>query len=280
MTPGGKTELETAKTPNLDALAHEGVQGGSIPVSRASRPGSGPGHLGLFGYDPLKYVIGRGALEATGIGFELRAGRRGDSRQLLHARRAGQDQRSPRRPHRQRRERPAGHQAAASEDSRRRDVRRAGEGASLCRRLPRRGPGRQRARHRSASHRRAAARARGRRRRQRARRPKWPTEFVDAGTKLLADEPKANGLTLRGFSGKPNLPTLRRSVRPEGRGDCRLSDVQGPGAAGRHGHRRQGQDARRADRRARRELERSTTSSSSTSSTPTAPAKTATSTRR
>jgi 2,3-bisphosphoglycerate-independent phosphoglycerate mutase len=72
--PGGKTELETANTPNLDALAKVGISGGSIPVLPGISPGSGPGHLGLFGYDPLKYRIGRGALEATGIGFELQEG--------------------------------------------------------------------------------------------------------------------------------------------------------------------------------------------------------------
>ncbi len=68
---GGGTELETAATPNMDALAAAGTSGLSTPVIPGFAPGSGPGHLGLFGYDPLEYQIGRGVLEALGIDFEL-----------------------------------------------------------------------------------------------------------------------------------------------------------------------------------------------------------------
>jgi 2,3-bisphosphoglycerate-independent phosphoglycerate mutase len=68
------SELTEARTPNFDRLAWEGSLGLHDPVTRGITPGSGAGHLGLFGYDPLQYEIGRGALSAAGIGFELRPG--------------------------------------------------------------------------------------------------------------------------------------------------------------------------------------------------------------
>src|SRR3989441_5206242 len=75
LAQGESTPLETALTPNLDLLVAEGcAQGRLMPVAPGITPGSGPGHLGLFGYDPLEFEVGRGVIEALGLGIELKHG--------------------------------------------------------------------------------------------------------------------------------------------------------------------------------------------------------------
>ena len=206
LEPGGPTELEAAATPNLDAVAKRGSLGMSIPIKPGITPGSGPGHLGLFGYDPLRYVIGRGVLEATGIGFTVgpkdvaircnfctlgpdgkitdrRAGRIATEESAPLARKLNEIKIpdvevfvEPVKEHRFvvvfRGEGLGG----AVEDT---DPQKTG--AAPLKPVAR-----------DAASRRTAEVAR---------------EFVARAQQLLADQPKANGLTMRGFAVKPNIPT-------------------------------------------------------------------------
>lgn len=74
MHPGGLTELETARTPNMDRLATEGMLGQIYPISNGITPGSGPAHLSLFGIDPVRNEVGRGVLESIGVGMYVHKG--------------------------------------------------------------------------------------------------------------------------------------------------------------------------------------------------------------
>ncbi len=206
LAPGGKTELETAMTPHLDALAKIGVQGGSIPVFPGISPGSGPGHLGLFGYDPIQYLIGRGALEATGIGFHMEPGdvaARGnfctlDAAGKITDRRAGRipSEESAPLAVRLREVKIPGIQTFVEPVKEHRFVvvfRGTGLEGSVKDTDP----------QATGVVPLAAEAADGGSRKMADAANQW----IAAATRLLAGEKKANGLTLRGFAARPNLPS-------------------------------------------------------------------------
>jgi len=206
LEPHGRTELETARTPHLDALAARGTSGLSVPVLPGITPGSGPGHLGLFGYDPLAFKIGRGALEATGIGFELGphdVAARGnfctlDSAGLITDRRAGRipSEESFRVVERLQGVRIPGVETFVKPVKEHRFVvvfRGPGLDGGVADTDPQATgvPPLDPQPHTPAA----------------ARTAEVAKEFVRQARAILADEKKASGLVLRGFAGKPRLPS-------------------------------------------------------------------------
>jgi 2,3-bisphosphoglycerate-independent phosphoglycerate mutase len=204
--PGGPTELEAANTPNLDALAKIGVCGGSIPVFPGITPGSGPGHLGLFGYDPLTHLIGRGALEATGIGFTLEEGDVAvranfctlDAEGNITDRRAGRIPTEESAPlaRKLNEVKISGVQVFVEPVKEHRFVivfRGSGLGGNVHDTDPQRTGVPPLELQTDDSH--------------SFKTVEVARDFVRKAREILNSQPKANGLTLRGFSGKPNLPS-------------------------------------------------------------------------
>ncbi|HNB54332.1 MAG TPA: hypothetical protein PK530_20465, partial [Anaerolineales bacterium] len=204
----GLTELETAATPHLDSLAAEGCLGQTIPIRPGVTPGSGPAHLALFGYDPLVYDIGRGVLESVGVGLEIRRGdvaARGnfctlDSNGLISDRRAGRIPTSEALPvvEKMKKIQIPGVQIEVKHVKEYRfAVVMRGEGldADLADTDPQ-GVGKAPlpVTANSAASQRTA---------------ELFNQWVAEVHKVLADEPKANGVTLRGFATDPGLPSYK-----------------------------------------------------------------------
>jgi 2,3-bisphosphoglycerate-independent phosphoglycerate mutase len=208
MQAGGQTELETARTPNMDRLAAEGTLGLSVPVSLGVSPGSGPAHLALFGYDPIRFDIGRGVLEAFGIGVPVGpndVAARGnfctiDADGKISDRRAGRISSQEAEPIVER-------LRAAQVPGVEADVRHVKEyrfvvvfrGDGLSPEVDETDP--QRTGYPPLP---ALARAPIAERTADA-----VNAWIAQARQILADEPRANCLTLRGFSGDPNLPKYR-----------------------------------------------------------------------
>jgi 2,3-bisphosphoglycerate-independent phosphoglycerate mutase len=205
MEPGGPTELEAARTPTLDRLAAEGTIGQTIPIRPGITPGSGPAHLALFGYDPVEHEVGRGVLEATGVGLHVHEGdvaARGnfctlDSQGKISDRRAGRIPTEEAIPIVKKLsgikipgldieiEHVKEYRFALIlrgedlhpdiEDT---DPQRTGLAPLKAKAINK----------------------------QSKKAAEYVQQWVEAAQKLLADEPKANGVTLRGFSSDPRLP--------------------------------------------------------------------------
>lgn len=203
--PGNLTSLEAAATPNMDRLAAEGTLGRTVPIRPGVTPGSGPAHLALFGYDPLRYLVGRGVMEALGIGMKVKPGdvaARGnfctlDGQGLISDRRAGRISSEEAKPILE------ALQAIKLEGAKA-EVRHVKEyrfalvlrGAGLAGEIEDTDP-------QVIGAAPLAAVARNSKSKKAAR---LFNEWTKKANKVLAKQPKANGLTLRGFGSDPKLP--------------------------------------------------------------------------
>jgi 2,3-bisphosphoglycerate-independent phosphoglycerate mutase len=203
--PGGPTELEAARTPTLDRLAAEGTLGQTVPVRPGITPGSGPAHLALFGYDPIEYEVGRGVLEATGVGMHVHEGdvaARGnfctlDENGKITDRRAG---RIPTEEALPIVDKLSGIEIPGLEI----DVKHVKEYRFA---LILRGDGLQADIEDTDPQRTGVAPLKAKALNKASEQAaEYVQQWVEAAQELLADEPKANGVTLRGFSSDPQLP--------------------------------------------------------------------------
>ncbi|MEX2144567.1 MAG: 2,3-bisphosphoglycerate-independent phosphoglycerate mutase [Anaerolineales bacterium] len=208
--PGKLTSLEAAKTPNMDGLAAEGALGRTVPIRPGVTPGSGPAHLALFGYDPLHYLVGRGVMEAMGIGMQVAPGdvaARGnfctlDGQGLISDRRAGRISSEEAIPILQSLQ-------AIQLDGAVAEVRHVREyrfalvlrGAGLAGEIEDTDPQVTGAAPLPAVARDAASQNTA----------KLVNEWVTQTQSILARQPKANGLTLRGFGSDPKLPQYKEA---------------------------------------------------------------------
>jgi 2,3-bisphosphoglycerate-independent phosphoglycerate mutase len=208
MELGGKTELETAFTPNMDKLAAEGILGQSCPIGAGITPGSGPAHLSLFGIDPVKTEVGRGVLEAFGVGVTVKKGdvaARGnfctlDANGLISDRRAGRipsEEAAPICEMLKSIKLPGVEIEVKHVKEYRFAVVMRGEGLSPD--LDETDPQRTGAAPLAVVAKNAAAK----------KAADLFNKWIAEAHKLLSSQPKANGLTLRGFATDPGLPTYK-----------------------------------------------------------------------
>lgn len=205
-TRSNLTPLEAAATPNMDRLAAHGTLGRTVPIRAGVTPGSGPAHLALFGYDPLQYLVGRGVMESLGIGMEIKPGdvaARGnfctlDAKGLISDRRAGRissDEATPI---------VESLQGIKLEDGAKAEVRHVKEYRFA---LVLRGKGLDGEIEDTDPQVTGVAPLKAVARNKKSQKAaKLFNQWVTKANKILAKQPKANGMTLRGFGSDPKLP--------------------------------------------------------------------------